>query len=260
MCAKRIETIGDATLYLGDCLEVMPGLPRVDHLITDPPYEAEAHKAARQTAKSIRTGQSAALDFSPVTEEQRNALPEFCADKVTGWSLMFCQSEGVAAWRDAVAAHGGKYRSALVWVKPDGAPKFSGDGPAVGYECAVTAWWGEGRSVWNAGGKRGVYTHNVNGRERYGGHPTEKPLSLMRELIADFTAPADVIADVFMGSGSTGVAALQMGRKFIGVELSETYFDIACRRIEEQWRQPALFAARAVELKQKLDDLFGEDT
>lgn len=258
MGALRVERFGGATLYLGDCLDVMADLGPVDHLITDPPYEAEAHKAARQTAKSIREGRSAALDFAQITDEQRAALPAYCAGQVGGWSIIFCQAEGVRPWRDAVQGHEGRYRGPIVWTKPDGAPKFSGDGPAVGFECAVTAWWGEGRSRWNAGGKRGVYTHNVNGKERQGEHPTEKPLSLMRELIADFTQPGQLVADVFMGSGSTGVAALQMGRQFVGVEMSETYFDLACRRIEEAWRQPMMFSARALELSHRLDDLFGE--
>ena len=237
----RVEHIGDATLYLGDCLEILPTLGRVDHVIADPPYEAEAHTPVCRTHSSIKTGIAAVLGFDAITPEQRNALPAFCADRVAGWSIVFCQVEAVPAWRDAIEAVDGKYKRAMAWVKPDASPQFNGQGPAQGFECAVAAWWGDGFARWNAGGKRGVDTHCVNGSARHGTHPTEKPVSLMRELLGDFTNAGQTICDPFMGSGTTGVAALQLGRKFIGVEIDPGYFDIACKRIEEAWKQPRLF-------------------
>jgi DNA modification methylase len=111
----------------------------------------------------------------------------------------------------------------------------------MGAEMFVCAWAGSGHARWNAGGKRGVYTHNVNNPERTGLHPTEKPRRLMAEIIGDFSNPGQLICDPFMGSGTTGVAAVQMGRRFIGIELNPTYFDIACRRIEDAQRQGRLF-------------------
>jgi adenine-specific DNA-methyltransferase len=74
-----------------------------------------------------------------------------------------------------------------------------------------------------------------------GKHPCEKPLALMTHILETSTSDAQTILDPFMGSGTTGVAALQLGRKFIGIELDTGYFDIACKRIEEAWRQPRLF-------------------
>jgi len=154
----------------------------------------------------------------------------------------FCTAEGVKMWADEINVSPIKYKRACVWVKPDSLPQLNGQGPAAGFEMFVVGWNGSGRAKWNAGGKRGVYTHCVTGPARHGGHPTEKPVSLMRELLGDFTNAGETILDPFMGSGTTGVAALQMGRKFIGIELNEAYFDIACKRIEEAWKQPRLFA------------------
>jgi DNA modification methylase len=85
----------------------------------------------------------------------------------------------------------------------------------------------------------------VNGPERDGRHPTEKPRRLMAEIIADFTKPEQTILDPFMGSGTTGVAAVQLGRNFIGIEQSPEYFEIACERIDQAQRQLTLFGAAA---------------
>jgi DNA modification methylase len=98
-----------------------------------------------------------------------------------------------------------------------------------------------------------VFTHYVNPPDREGSHPTEKPLSLMRELISLFTKPGETICDPFMGSGSTGVAAISLGRKFIGIEREQAYFDLACRRVAKSLKQTDLF----VEIpKPKQQELF----
>ena len=138
-----------------------------------------------------------------------------------------------------------KYKRACVWVKPDSTPQFNGQCPAMGAENFIVAWAGTGHSRWNAGGKRGVYTHLVNNPERTGLHPTEKPRRLMAEIIGDFTNAGQTILDPFMGSGTTGVAAVQMGRDFIGIEKEERYFDIACQRIVDAQRQGDLFVGAA---------------
>jgi len=128
-------------------------------------------------------------------------------------------------------------------VKPDATPQLNGQGPgARGAECFVTAWNGIGHARWNAGGKRGVYTHLTNQKDRDGRHPTEKPIPLMREILGDFTNPGQTILDPFMGSGTTGVASAKMGRRFIGIEKDKKYFDIACERIERAYSQGDMFA------------------
>lgn len=238
---SRIEQLSDdVTLYLGDCRDILPTLGKVDAVVTDPPFEKEAHTAIRRTQKSIRSGVADALDFAAITDDLRQFLPEWGAVNCRGWLLCFCQVEAVSLWRDAMEASGIKYKRGMAWVKPDSSPQFNGQGPAQGYECIASAWCGSGISRWNAGGKRGVYTHNTNSAVRHGAHPTEKPVSLMREIIEDFAFNNDTILDPFMGSGTTGVACVQLGRKFIGIELEPRYFDIACKRISDELKRPRL--------------------
>jgi site-specific DNA-methyltransferase (adenine-specific) len=81
----------------------------------------------------------------------------------------------------------------------------------------------------------------VNGPGRQGEHPTEKPLSLMQELVGLYTQPGEIVCDPFMGSGTTGVACATLGRPFIGIEQNPKWFDLSCKRIAEAYRQPRLF-------------------
>lgn len=241
----RVETIGRATLYLGDCRDVLPTIS-ADHVIGDPPYEDELHDAVgkfatlRNDGKVYRSNQISTLGFEGVNAD-RVELARLCVEASKGWCLLFTLAEGVMAWRDALQAAGAKYDTCCAWVKPDSAPRFNGQGPARGFECFVTAWCASGYRSWNAGGKRGIYRHLVNNGEREGTHPTEKPRRLMSEIIGDFTNEGQTILDPFMGSGTTGVAAVQMGRDFIGIEREERYFDIACKRIEDAQRQGDFF-------------------
>ena len=239
---SRVETIAEGvTLYLGDCREILPTLGKVDAVVTDPPFEKEAHTPIRRTQKSIRSGVSDALDFEAITDDLRVLIPAWAASNCDGWLLAFCQVEAVSTWRDAMEAAGLKYKRGMAWIKPDSSPQFNGQGPAQGYECIASAWCGAGHSKWNAGGKRGVYTHCTNSTTRHGVHPTEKPVSLMSEIIADFTFLGGVVLDPFMGSGTTGVSCVKYGRKFTGIELDPKYFDIACKRISDALKQPDMF-------------------
>jgi DNA modification methylase len=240
-------TIGRATLYLGDCLSIMPTLGKVSHIICDPPYEAFLHKMKNSLRGRIRTDTGPdlrGLDFEAI-DEIRKPLVSAVEAACEGWFIAFCTPEGVAKWADEINESKLKYKRACVWVKPDCTPQLNGQGPAQGAENFVCSWAGDGYSQWNAGGKRGVYTHLVNGPERDGRHPTEKPRRLMAEIIADFTNPGQTILDPFMGSGTTGVAAVQMDRNFIGIEKDERYFQIACERIEKAQRQLKLFGEAA---------------
>lgn len=250
----RKEVIGDATLYLGDCLEVMPTLVAVDHIICDPPYEREAHDPGRRlNGRTIelrdrrkREIDVAPLDFVPMTAELRAAVSEQCRRVASGWVLVFCQAEAVSLWRDCLEAAGCKYRRPMIWVKPDSAPQLSGDRPAMGYESIVAAWAGIGRSTWNGGGRRGVFTFNKHDPGfGHGGasndHQTRKPEALMSELVALFTSQGDTVLDCFMGSGTTGVSCAKLGRSFIGIELDARHFETACDRIRKAYSQPDIF-------------------
>ena len=245
--------IGPAVLYHGDCLEVLPDLGRVDAVITDPPFDAEAHAAGRRVLTRGRDlGRSRSVDpaplpFDPLTAQARDTLAAWAARSCSGWFLSFCQAEAVERWRVALTANGAKWVRAMVWVKPDSAPQISGDRPAQGYESIATAWCGGGRMSWNGGGKRGVFTHTKHDPGRgHGGasndHPTQKPIALMSELVHLFSNEGQTVADPFMGSGTTGVACVQLGRAFIGIERERRYFDLACERVDAALSQARLFA------------------
>ena len=242
----RCEQIGDATLYLGDCLEIIPLLPPVDAAVTDPPYEKITHDAKSGAARRIRTDgrdEIRQLDFDSI-DEIRDEFAKRIGIQCSGWLIVFCSPEGVRPWADVINRLSYKYKRACVWVKPDSTPQLNGQGPAQGAENFITAWCGNGYSKWNGGGKRGVYTHLTNPPDRHHGHPTEKPWRLMVEILEDFTNPGGVVVDPFMGSGTTGVACAKTGRKFIGIEINKTYFDIACERIEDAHKQGDLFIER----------------
>lgn len=247
------RNIGAAALYRGDCLEVLAKLPPVPgcHVIADPPYERHMHRA-KAVARGIRNDGVAAspvLDFDAIGGRERLEAAAAMVRHSDGWLLVFCTPEGVAPWRDAIEAAEAKYKRACVWVKPDAAPQFNGQGPAMGAEMFVAAWCGRGHARWNGGGRRGVHTHACNPPSRDGRHPTEKPQSLMCELVTLYTNPGELVLDPFMGSGSTGVAALRLGRDFIGIEREGHYFDIACERIARAHAAPD-FLAPAPPMKQ----------
>jgi len=238
--------IGLATLYLGDALAIMPQIGAVDHIICDPPYEASLH-AAKAHLSDLRKDSGPELkeiDFAAV-DAIRPAFVALAATYTQGWFIAFCTVEGVAKWADQINLGSMRYKRACVWVKPDSTPQLNGQGPAQGAENFVCAWAGTGHAKWNAGGKRGVYTHLVNNPERTGLHPTEKPRRLMSEIIADFTNPGQLVCDPFMGSGTTGVAAVMAGRRFIGIEQNATYFELACKRLTDAQRQGQLFGEAA---------------
>ncbi len=246
------EIIGSCELYLGDCLDVMATLDPVAHIICDPPYEALIHESNKRlaTGGQLRDKRNPfkEWDFASV-DDIREPFAKLAKEKSEGWFIAFCIAEGIAKWESAIQVAEMKYKRACLWIKPDGMPQFNGQCPGIGYECFVTAWAGKGHSKWNGGGKHGVYYCN-KGDGRQGEHPTEKPVKLMSEIIKDFSNYGETILDPFMGSGTTGVACVKLGRKFIGIELNEKYFDLACRRIQDAVDRPDMFAPTP-ELKPK---------
>jgi site-specific DNA-methyltransferase (adenine-specific) len=243
-------------LFHADCRDIIPMLGLVDHVICDPPYEKHTHKAKQNTRRIRSDGRavSPALNFASI-EGVREEITAPLVNLCNGWFIAFCTPEGVAPWRDSIEATGARYKRACIWVKPDSAPQFNGQGPAMGAECFVTAWCGSGVSAWNGGGGRNVFTHLTNSSDRHGEHPTEKPLSLMMEIVNKFTNPGDLILDPYMGSGSTGVAAVRLGRSFIGIEQDTRFFTIASERISDALSRPDLFISTAV--KARTGSLFG---
>ncbi len=250
----RIETLAEGiTLHLGNCLDALPSLGRVDHVMADAPYEKEAHKTGRKTRASVKLGINVDLDFEAITEEMRTSVSRLTVKMCDGWAIFFCQAEAVTPWRDAIEEAGGKYKRTMIWVKPDSTPQLNGQMPAPGYESMPLAWCGVGHSHWNGGGRRGVFTHLTNQQDREGTHPTEKPIPLMVELVRLFSQPGQLICDPFMGSGTTGVACVKTGRRFVGIEMDERYFDLSCRRIEKALSAPDMFIEAPKATQVRLD-------
>lgn len=249
---RREDLAEGVTLYLGDCVETMHELASVDQIICDPPYEQLMHDLHQSVKLRRNDGGSErkALGFVGI-DKIRVPFIEQVGRINRGWLLAFCNIEGVWHWRQALIEGGLKFKTTCIWNKPDATPKLNGQGPALAYECITTTWCGKGHSRWNGGGKRGVFTHFTNSPERTGLHPTEKPVSLMRELVALFSDPGEIVCDPFMGSGTTGVAAIGLGRKFIGIEIEPKYFDISCRRISDALARPDMFIVPPPKPKQE---------
>ncbi len=226
---------GRATIFRGDCTRIIATLKGIDHIITDAPYEDTMHRAkAAARKRKLRTDGHAEpkpLKFTSIQKLRPIVTPQMVA-VCAGWMLVFCTPEGIAPWRDAIEAAGARYKRACFWTKPDAAPQFNGQGPAYAVEPFVSAWCARSVSRWNGGGGKNWFTHPTNPPDRQGDHETEKPLSLMIELIKKFTKPGDVILDPFMGSGTTIMAALATGRRAIGIELDPKVFRLARARIE----------------------------
>lgn len=228
---SRVEHIGDATLYLGDCRDVLPTIGPVQHVFSDPPYGTMETHAAHLSSVTLRDGAPAgqALGFDGISQAELVEFQRAWVEKAERWVVFSCE------WKHAHALPG--LVRLGIWRKPDGAPQFTGDRPGTGWE-AVAICHRAGKKRWNGGGKHAFWAIPKGAGD---GHPTQKPVALLRSWRADFTDEGETILDPFMGSGTTGVAAVQMGRKFIGVEREPAYFDIACRRIAEAYAQPRLF-------------------
>lgn len=239
-------------LHQGNGIAGMAGLEdrSVDVAILDPPYEAEAHTLGRRTKKpgwrrenvsggDHRQVEVAALDFPPITREERNESALHLARVVRRWILVFCQIEAAHKWRAALEAGGAKYKRTGIWHKPDGQPQLSGDRPGMGYETIVIAHAAvKGKSQWNGGGRTAVWTCPKFNAERFD-HQTQKPLALMEDLVRLFSNRGETIIDPFAGSGSTGAAALRHGRNFIGWEIDPKHAATARARLAEVREQCA---------------------
>ena len=223
--------LGSWALHQDDCLAGMAALAdrSVDVVITDPPYEAEAHTSQRLVARAGGKLEVEPITFPPISEEQRTESARHMARLARRWILVFCQVEAAMKWRAALEDAGAVYKRTCQWVKPDGKPQYSGDRPGIGYE-SIVACHAPGRSKWNGGGSHGVFIVNKGGDPRTG-HQTQKPLALMELLVRLFSDPGELILDPFAGSGTTGVAAVRLGRRFFGWEMNPAYVEMARKRL-----------------------------
>jgi site-specific DNA-methyltransferase (adenine-specific) len=242
----RVERFGDVTLYLGDCLEILPALGKVDAVVTDPPYSSGGlFKGDRAQEPSIKYHQSDSkkryTNFSGDNKDQRSwtlwmsmwinltvrKLPEgamFC---------LFSDWRQLPATTDALQFGGIVWRGIAVWDKGLATRPLPSRFRA---QAEYIVWGTNGPKELNFKDKDAHYFPGVfqcgapSSAKRE--HPTQKPIDLLNTLVQT-ARPNGVVLDPFMGSGTTGVACVQTERKFIGIEINEKYFDIACKRLEE---------------------------
>jgi len=210
MSYKRKVVIRDCTLYLGDCLEVLPGLGKVDAVVTDPPYGIERFKRG-----SLRFDKDGSYpDGLKWDTKPSNYM----------FDIILSMSKSAIIW-------GGNNFSLptseyfFVWDKMQTVDNFAS---------AELAWTNIKMPAKVF--RYSIHQHNQTNKV----HPTQKPLCLMEWCLGFLTNPQAVL-DPFAGSGTTGVACVRTGRKFIGVEIGEEYFEIAVKRITDAYNQTALF-------------------
>jgi len=230
---KRDVQIGDCRLILGDCLEVMPLLGKVDAVVTDPPYgigESGQKNRTRVNATAPGSYKDCHWDNEPASSDHIAMIRAVSKHQIVFGGNYFEGLGPTSCW--------------LVWDKQNGESDFA--------DCEL-AWTNLRQAV------RRIYWR-WNGMIRKGDdvrqHPTQKPVGVM-EWCLGFLPDAKTILDPFMGSGTTLVACAKLGRKGIGIELDPDYFEIACKRVAEAYRQPDLLIHYVSE-KMKQVDLFDE--
>lgn len=231
---SRVEVIGNAHLYLGDAAEILPALGRMDAMVTDPPYVFETSgggifRRERDNMDQIQAaGLDKGFDHGLIDSDQ------------FGCAVVFAHNDQWATLLPHLASQYPRY-AICQWHKTNPMP-VANKHYQPDTEIYVHAW----RHGYHPAGalcQKQRFIVAANGQDGAIPHPTVKPLPVMRKIIANVTG--DTVCDPFMGSGSTGVAAVEAGRTFIGIERDPTFFALACRRIEDAQRQGNLFEAVA---------------
>lgn len=243
--SPRVEHIGDATLYLGDCRDVLPTLGPVDAVITDPPYMFSTSSALGKLNPWADVS-NAAVWFSDLMGRCRDRLPA-----QGGYLWWFLNWRTLPTVQKAAFDIHWHIESLLVWDKDWIGPGGS-KGLRPSYE--LVAFLCTGDAALPNRGLPDIWKHAASSQKAHG-HPAEKPISLLTELVKQ--TPGRGVLDPFMGSGTTGAACGLLGRPFIGIEMDPAWFDVACRRIEQAYKQPRLFAEPVPKIVQP--SMFGGD-
>jgi site-specific DNA-methyltransferase (adenine-specific) len=251
---SRIEIIGNATLHHGESLEMLQalGAGTVDAVITDPPYSSGGAFRGDRTVdtktkylSSDSGNRDKTTDFGGDNRDQRSfhfwstlwAAAALRASKPGAPALFFTDWRQLPVSTDYLQAGGWVWRGLVPWAKKTARPQMG----RFSAQCEYVVWGSAGPmpTERGVGCLPGFYEYSSpSDRE----HVTQKPVGLMLDMV-EICPAGGLVLDPFMGSGTTGVAAVQAGRRFIGCEQSLEYFDIACRRIEEATKQAGLFAA-----------------
>lgn len=246
--------IGNATLYCADCREVLPTLERVNAVITDPPYGIPVGAAfVRRGGQAISNGSGT---FN-VTDDPYAWLTLASACLAPTGHCAFFVDRSTLAQAEQTAQRAGLtpwHKFYLVKSAPPATPRPTFVSAVE--ECLVTEKRAAARAWYGGGYVPNVWIGLTPNRLKNGhGHPAEKPLQPILTLVTALSPAEALILDPFMGSGTTGVATLLSGRRFIGIEREARYFDIACKRIEDAQRQRALFPHETRQPQQTILDL-----
>ena len=257
---SRVEVIGECTLYLGDCLEILQllGDGSIDMVWTDPPYGHNNHDGdwnARLNEHRGIAGAPIANDTPDLMRAVLDGMLQQAARVLKADCCCCCCCCGggggprpTFAWvADRMDRDGLAFFHSVIWDKKN---------PGLGWryrrqhEMVMISHRAGGTLLW-ADGENAVPNifSMMPPRERE--HPNQKPLGLVQHFIKNHTSAGQIVLDPFMGSGTTGVACVKLGRKFIGIEIDEGYFTIACRRIEEAYRQGDMFIEPPPKVKQE---------
>lgn len=234
----------------GDCRDLLRSLPSrsIAHLITDPPYSAHVHDKQRRILRGHRQKvRSTAISFDALPEGMREHVAREAAHIIQRWCIVFSDVESAWEWRHALVGAGLEHIREGAWVKGSPQPQLTGDRPAAGHE-AIEIAHTRGKKRWNGGGHPAIWHAQIATDRNQPGqrlHPTQKPLELMIRLVLDFTDPDDIVLDPFCGSGTTGVACLRLGRRFIGCEKNGGWASLARERLNAEAQTSDVSAARA---------------
>jgi site-specific DNA-methyltransferase (adenine-specific) len=226
--------IGDAVLYRGDCMDILPALGKVDAVITDPPYGID--------------GSSGAINKARAKGEYGNQFPD---------TPEYIRTIAANAIRRCIEISGCVVvtpgnRNFAMYPQPDSfgcfyQPAAAGLQVFGNLDSQPIFYYGKNASKKNMGVP---CSYQLTEAAEKNGHPCAKPLKTWTRLLSNVTLEGQTVLDPFMGSGTTGVSALQSGRKFIGIELDPKYFDIACKRIEQAYAQGKLFEPEPIKQEQ----------
>jgi len=218
-----IVRIGDATLYHADCRDIMPTLPKVDAVITDPPYGVNLGEKTNNGIE--RDTYTMFLDTPEFVETV--AVP--AVNMALSLAARGLVTPGV---RNMFAYAKPKHVGSIYYPAASGCNSW-------GFSCWQPIFYYGKDPYGGKGSKHDSFQSSEPAEQN--GHPCPKPIRQMVWMVNRASLPNETILDPFMGSGTTGVAAMQLGRKFIGIEIEPKYFDIACRRIERAYAQGKLF-------------------
>lgn len=233
-------TIGGCTLYCGDCRDVLPALDHVDAVVTDPPYgvmlgetkNGQCREKNQQKYSAFQDSQEYLL--SVVIPAFRLSLDITQRALVTTGNknaFLYPKPDDFGVWYNPAGTGRGPWGFILAHMI-----LYYGKDPNRGQRATASSVWGLGDAVGSIKNKL---------------HPCPKPLGFSKWMVGKASVQGETVLDPFMGSGTTGVACAKLGRKFIGIEIDRKYFDIACKRIEDAYKQGDLFVDAPAKPKQE---------